>query len=165
MKITASELRALFAYDPQTGIFTRKFATHGKGGSKPIGSVAGFDATDGRRYMDIQGKRYYAHRLAWLYMTGDWPVEVDHRNCDPLDNRWDNLRLATRSQNNANMPIKRHNTSGFKGVSWNRRRNLWRAQICVNKRRYDLGHYRTPQQASEAYNQAAQRHFGEFANI
>ena len=165
MKITADELRALFNYDAETGVFTRKEATHGKGGAKPAGSIAGFLAKDGRRYIRIRGTRYYEHRLAWLYMTGEWPEEIDHKNGEPADNRWSNLRQATRSQNNANVGLKRHNTTGFKGVCWNKRRSLWRAQICVNKKRYTLGHYPTPQQAAEAYNEAAQMHFGEFAKI
>lgn len=163
--LDAIRLRHLFDYNPETGVFTRLFATFGKGGKKPVGSVAGFAAPDGRFYIDIKGRRYSAHRLAWLYMTGEWPVEVDHKNRDPLDNRWANLREATRSQNNANTGLKRHNTSGFKGVDWHKARGLWRAQICVNKQRMTLGHFETPEQAAEVYASAARQHFGEFASV
>jgi hypothetical protein len=163
--LDANRLRKLFNYNPQTGTFTRLFATKGKGGAKPIGSTAGFAAPDGRFYVDIEGRRYAAHRLAWLYMTGEWPTEVDHKNRDPLDNRWANLRLATRSQNNANTGLKRHNTSGLKGVSFDRQRGLWKAQICVDKKRMTLGRFPTAEQAADAYAQAARAHFGEFAAV
>lgn len=165
MKITADQLRVFFRYDPETGVFTRLFSTHGKGGKKPLGGVAGFAAPDGRYYIDIKGRRYAAHRLAWLYMTGEWPNEVDHKDCDPLNNRWVNLRLATRSQNNANVRAKRHNTSGHKGVSWDRDRKLWRAQICVEKKRMMLGRFERVEDAARAYIESAERHFGEFARI
>lgn len=157
-------LRSLMAYNPETGVFTRLVATRGKGGRKPIGARAGFlNARDGRFYIDIHGKRYAAHRLAWLYMTGTWPSEVDHKNRIPSDNRWSNLRVATRSQNNANVGLKSHNTSGVKGVCWDRSRGLWLAQISVDTKRMHLGRFSSKEEAAAAYARAAIQHFGEFA--
>lgn len=161
--VSAEHLRAILRYEPETGRFIRLVATHGKGGVKPIGAEAGI-TVKGRRYVDINGRRYAAHRLAWFFMTGKWPVEVDHENRDPLDNRWANLREATRSQNNFNVGLKRHNTSGIKGVSWDKSRLRWKAQISINSKHLCLGRFETKEAAAAAYQTAAQQHFGEFAS-
>lgn len=89
---------------------------------------------------------------------------VDHANGIGLDNRRDNLRLATSSQNNANSGLKSTNTSGFKGVSWYARDSKWQAHIRINKKPTHLGYFPTPEAAHEAYVTAAKKHFGDFAN-
>lgn len=88
---------------------------------------------------------------------------VDHINLNGLDNRRENLRLCTDGQNKANGRLRRDNTSGYRGVYWNSSANKWQAYISVNSKRLYLGVYSDPWAAAIAYNEAALRHFGEFA--
>ena len=161
--LTLERLKELLHYDPMTGAFTWRVRRNGRGGGVRPGMAAGLIGHDRRRYIGVDGKRYAAHRLAWFYMTGEWPIEVDHRNVDALDNRWDNLREATRSQNNANVGLKSHNTSGLKGVSWDNARRLWKAQISVRCKRVMIGRFADKEEAAQAYACAAREAFGEFA--
>jgi hypothetical protein len=97
-------------------------------------------------------------------MTGAWPpAEIDHVNAHALDNRWANLRSATRTQNNRNTRIRKNNTSGYKGASWDARRQTWVAQITANRRNHRLGDFSTAEAAHAAYCRAAERLHGEFA--
>lgn len=91
--------------------------------------------------------------------------DTDHINTNPLDNRRENLRLATRSQNLQNTPKRRDNTSGYKGVYYHRQSGKWQATIQKNGRRYSLRYWDTPEEAYHAYMNAAKNLFGEFANI
>ena len=99
-------------------------------------------------------------------MMGTWgrPM-IDHRDGNPANNRWSNLRLATHSQNNANRRRPRHNTSGFKGVSFDRRVGKWKATICKEGHTMCLGWFDTPQAAHKAYVKAARMLFGELARV
>jgi hypothetical protein len=107
---------------------------------------------------------HYAHRLAYLYMLGEWPTDdIDHANGISSDNRWANLRPATRSQNLANKGKSPFNTSGFKGVSFCKTTDRWRAQIEVRGTPVHIGRYDTPEEAHAAYIEAAREYFGEFA--
>lgn len=101
----------------------------------------------------------YMHK----FLTG-WP-ETDHRNGDGLDNRRVNLRCATRTQNNANSRLRSDNTSGFKGVLWNRQRRRWYARITIDGRQRHLGSFGDPGEAARAYDAAAREVFGEFARL
>ena len=106
-----------------------------------------------------------AHRLAWFFVYGEWPQkQIDHINGNKSDNRISNLRLATASQNLSNKGITKSNTSGYKGVSFNRTKKKWMASIKVNKKSINLGYFLTPEEASEAYKAAAIKHHGEFAS-
>ena len=156
--LTADFVRSILDYDPETGILTwrRKAGINGKGNFK-VGDVAG-SRKKGQIMIGVCDQRYCAHRLAWLWMTGKWPSEIDHVNRDPFDNRWVNLREATRSQNNANKP----STSPFKGVSFDKRKNAWRARVKVNRKERWLGYFETAEEAHEAYRRAAQEIWGEF---
>ncbi len=113
--VTADRLKELLSYDPETGIFVWAKLS---GRRARIGDRAGsFNLSLGYRVIGIDGERHYEHRLAWLYMTGEWPSEdLDHENCDKSDNRFSNLREATDSQNLANVANWAHNTSGLKGA-------------------------------------------------
>ncbi len=159
-RVTADRLRELLSYDPSTGLFTWLLST---GNRAPVGAVAG---SVGKGYVDIRidQRLYKAHRLAWLYMTGEWPEQqIDHRDLNRANNRWDNLRVATNSQNHANTRAQSNNRSGFKGVSWSKAANKWMAQIVRDRCHTYLGLFDTPEDAHAAYCVAAERLFGEFA--
>jgi hypothetical protein len=161
MKATAERVRELLNYDPETGVFTwREGANLGKGhGRRKPGGEAG---CKGARYtiLSIDGQHVYAHRVAWLYMTGEWPpATVDHRNRDTYCNRWANLRLATIAEQRQNSALSRRNTSGRKGVSWDASKGKWAAQIGAHGKRHHIGRFDDVEQAAAAYADAkAKRH-------
>lgn len=158
--MTADKLRELFHYDPETGIFTRLIKL-GRGG---LGSEAGTIANNGYRDIAISGRKCAAHRLAWLYMTGNWPSkQIDHINGLKADNRWENLREATQSQNMANSKMKRNSQIGLKGVSFHKKRRVYYSMIRLNGKKKYLGEYRTAMEAHLAYIEAAKAAHGEFA--
>jgi len=159
--VTQDRLKELVHYDPVSGVFTR---IKDAGPNAKAGEVLGKSKPQGRSRVCIDGKFYLLHRLAFLYMTGAMPEdEVDHINRDPSDNRWENLRPATRAENCHNIGVPSHNTSGLKGASFDKARNLWQAGIKVNGRRIALGRYETAEEAHAAYVKAAEKYFGEFA--
>ena len=159
MTLTQQRLKELLVYDPETGVFTWR---KDRADNARRGAIAGSPKSDGYMRLCIDGRRYRAHRIAWLYVTGKWPTkEIDHINGDGLDNRWANLREATRSQNMCNTALRADNKSGFKGVSWVTARRKWHAQIAGKS----LGHFDNLEAAARAYRKAATERFGEFANF
>jgi hypothetical protein len=110
----------------------------------------------------INYKLVRMHR--YILNISDPTIVVDHINGNPLDNRRQNLRICTQKENSRNSIKKRTNTSGYKGVSWFKRDKKWRAQIKVNYKAIHLGYFDTLKLAKQAYNQAADRYFGEFKN-
>ena len=153
--ITQSELKELLEYNPDTGVFTW---------IKRNGNVAGTKNNAGYVCIRINKKIYKAHRLAYLYMTGKFPENfIDHINHIKDDNRWVNLRDATDSQNGANRAKCKNNTSGYKGVSWNKRDKKWESKIKYMSKTIHLGKYTTPEEASEAYKKKAIELYGEFS--
>jgi hypothetical protein len=158
--LTLERLKHLLHYNPTTGIFTWRETT----GRMKSGKLAGTEA-DGYIHIKVDGKIYGAQRLAWFYMTGEWPVcLVDHRNTRKNDNIWENLREATELQNAQNKSAYRCNKSGFKGASFFPQTGRWRATIRVNKRHVHLGFFSSAREAGEAYATAAIKHHGEYAN-
>lgn len=158
--LTLERLRQLLLYIPETGKFI--WLTSGKG--KQAFAKAG-RINNGYRSIKIDQTVYYAHRLAWLWTHGEWPTGyLDHINLDRSDNRICNLRLATHSQNSFNRKLLSNNKSGFQGVCWIKSAKRWRASIRTNGRRINLGQFRTLEEASAAYRDAAETHFGDFAN-
>jgi hypothetical protein len=158
--ITQSELKEILDYNPDTGVFTWIKSI----GTRKVGDVARYKHHGGYINIKIQGKMYQAHRLAYLYMTGNFPKHfIDHINHIKDDNRWANLRDATHSQNHANKAKLKNNTSGYKGVSWNKQCKKWESQIGYMNKDIHLGKYTTPQEAAEAYKKKAIELFGEFA--
>lgn len=155
-----SRLREVLTYDPQTGVF-RWAAPRQK---CAVGAIAG--RTDNRGYwrITVDGCVYLAHQLAWFYVYGAWPeATIDHRDLDKRNNSISNLRLATHSQNRANVPARRNNKSGLKGVTWRQDREMWRANCHIDGRQTHLGYFHTKEEAHAAYRHAATSHFGEFA--
>lgn len=167
MQPTADQVRAAINYDPETGAFTwrdRPELTNRWRARYP-GTKAG-TVVRGYTIIRIEKKHFRAARLAWVYMYGEWPNGlVDHINMNRSDDRIANLRLATKAQNSANSPARSTNTSGFKGVTWNKRRSKWQAQICVDYKHVHLGLYDAKEQAAAAYAAAANYHQGEFRRL
>lgn len=153
-------LHHLLAYDSENGEFTRRIGVKGYAAGTNAGTL---HKTSGYVYVGVDRKSYRAHRLAWFYMTGRWPVEIDHVNGDRSDNRWSNLRECSRAQNNANGKLRSDNSSGAKGVNWVARVGLWRAYVSVEKRQRHLGYFRNFDDAINARRIAAEQCFGEFA--
>ena len=163
--LTHARLLNVLRYDPETGLFYWRVALSRR---VKVGDVAGTkDKQRGYIRITIDGQCYWAHRLAFFYMTGRWPrpgYDIDHADDPKDDNRWCNLREATRIENGRNRTrLNRRNTSGVTGVSWCKQRLKWRSYIQVGGRNKNLGYF-TNRLAAIAKRKAAERkHYGEFA--
>jgi hypothetical protein len=153
------ELKKLFRYNPFTGNFTKR---NGGNKGKIVGAV-GKGKNRGYVVLKIRGKGYLGHRLAWFYMTGEYPnYEVDHKNTIRHDNRWSNLREATHGQNQSNGDAYCNNKIGLKGVGATNT-GRFRARIRKDGIEYQIGTFDTPEEAHKAYVKAAVKMHGEFA--
>lgn len=170
--LTQERLKELLDYDPETGVFTRLVDTclgrYGKGRYK-AGTVSGGISGGRYRVQWIDGKPYLEHRVAWLWMTGDWPEhQIDHENLDKIDNRWVNLRESTPSQNSMNRSGRAR--SGAKGVYFQSNpakcgSKPWKASIMREGKAHHLGLFETVEEAAAAYQAAAISLHGEFARL
>ena len=134
--ITQSKLKELFTYSPETGLFCRLFSR----GGEQFGSEAGSLHPSGYVYITIDYKKYFAHRLAWLYVHGVMPeFAIDHVNRERSDNRISNLREATALENQQNLPKRIDNSSGAIGVNWHKQSKKWRAEIRFMGKKIHLG--------------------------
>lgn len=159
--ITSERLREILDYDPETGVLTWKIRLSHRA---KVGCQAGsVSRADGYRHLKIEGGRYVAHRLVWLYMTGKWPTDqIDHINRQRADNRWINLREASASQNMANS----HRRSTLpRGVSFHKPTKRYQARIRWRGHQRHLGLFDTPEEASAKYVETARETFGEFARV
>ena len=157
-ELTAEYLRSILHYDPETGIFTRKVSTSN---SVKVGDAAG--CPDGLGYLQItvQSRLYRAHRLAWLYVYGEWPkLDIDHINRNRSDNRVSNLRDISRKQNLQNAGKSSNNTSGHPGVSWYKRDSKWQVKIMHNYKRIHLGYFADREEAIAARKAGELRYWG-----
>jgi len=119
--------------------------------------------TSGRyAHVQVMGERWYAHRLIFLWHYGYVPKYVDHINGNPQDNRIVNLRECTQAENVRNSKLSKRNTSGIKGVTWDKARSKWRAQLSINGVETNLGRYATLEEAAEAVRVAREQHHGDF---
>jgi Demerecviridae HNH endonuclease len=151
--LTPDYVKSLFNYDPTAGDLTWK-----------NGRVAGWLEKNGQRRIGIDGSTYVAQRIIWVIVKGEWPPhDVDHRNLDKSDNRWDNLRAATTGQNARNRRRPKSNSSGFKGVSLHSQSGKWWARIMIDRKSVSLGLHNTRESAHEAYRKAAAELHGDFA--
>ena len=157
--LTQSELKKHLHYNPDTGIFTwikkRPSARNIK-----IGSIAGSQCSGG--YVLIgsgqQSKTISAHRLAFLYMKGAMPIQVDHINHITNDNRWCNLRAVDMLANLKNKQQYKNNKSGHNGVCFIKRDKKWSAYLTYNKKRIRLGYYSNKNDAIKARKDAEKLH-------
>lgn len=150
-ELTAERLRELLHYDPDTGLIF--WAASRK--------VAGTKQSGGYVQVEIRGRRYVAHRLAWLWMTGQWPRDqIDHINGIRADNRWSNLREATHAENMQNQRSSRSDSlhSSKIGVGFHRVSGKWRARIGLNGVQRTIGYFDSEEEAHAAYLKAKAEH-------
>jgi hypothetical protein len=175
--ITKEYLHSVLNYNADSGVFKWKhradmtrswnarFSGTVAGTKNPI--RAGLRAGENAYFVIVINKKpYLLHVLAWLYMTGEIAKNsIDHVDGNPRNNRWDNLRKCTKSENQCNRAIQSNNTSGYKGVSWDKRRMKWKAYIKINTKMIYLGRFDNIEDASDARIQAMNDIHGEFARV
>ena len=161
MNITQKRLKELLKYSPDTGelVWVAQSSNRIK-----VGEVAGTMLTNGYLNISIDGQRYRAHRLAWLYVYGDLPInQIDHINRNKIDNRIVNLREVSNKENHRNMPLQRNNKTRISGVGWCRSQGRWRSHITVDGRFIHLG-YRDSMLDAAAIRKSAEYKHGFHAN-
>jgi HNH endonuclease len=163
--LTAEYVRAILDYDPKNGNFYWRVRRKGRRPARP-GSLAGYLGPYGYWLIGIDGECYLAHRLAWLWMTGNWPEnQIDHIDMDRKNNIWINLRQSTFSQNNYNKN-PRASRAGLKGISLvTGYTNKWKARVWVDGKELHLGVFDSVETAHAAYREAAQFHYGDYARM
>lgn len=162
-QITSARLKEILHYDPLSGNFTWLVIP-----CNPIkvGDRAGSKNADGYIVIGVDGIPTYAHRLAWLWMTGEWPtLAVDHESRRKGDNAWSNLRLATGPENAVNSKVRSDSISGVKGVRWDAERLKWRAHIGHGKKQLFLGRFTEQNDAVNARKAAEKDLYGNFAPV
>lgn len=161
-ELTAQRLRELLHYDPETGVFTwlaDRLSVSGRLNAK-AGDRAGYIGRSGYLQMSIDGCRCYGHRLAFLYMNGEWPATgVDHLDRNPSNNSWGNLRAVSQSENLRNRGPNKGNTSGRVGVYWSKPHGKWVARIKVGGRGRHIGIFQELADAISAREQAEAVYF------
>lgn len=145
--LTQGELKGLIHYDPETGIFTK--------GYKPVGRLD----KHGHLRITINGKWHYAYRLAWLYMTGSFPIhKVINRHENLADISWENLIEVTRKCRKGNCKFKKYNAENQAGVYWSEKRQKWKAYIIVHSLNKNLGYHSSYINAKLARDQAEEEY-------
>lgn len=129
-----------------------------------IGLETGCIANDGYKRTKINGKLYGNHQIIFLMFNGYIPQQIDHINRNRLDNRIENLRAANNSKNQHNKSIPKNNTSGIKGVTWNKRAKKWYVQLMFNKKQMYFGLYEDLELAELVIKEARKKYHGEFAS-
>lgn len=158
--LTTERLRELFDYRCDTGELVRKIALSR---SSKVGEVAGFVGTNGYLYAAVDSKTYPLHRMIWKWHGFEDVCFLDHVNRDPSDNRIENLRPATRSQNMQNRGIPKNNTTGVMGVIWHKAKRKFRVRLGVNGRRIHIGDFDDLECAELVAIEARAKYHGHFA--
>jgi len=147
--LTQEQVAKVISYNADTGEFVRLVGS-GKGAKKGAITKGSLDKSNGYLCICVCGVQLYAHRLAWFLTHGKWPTQtIDHINRNRTDNRLENLRDVSYSDNNVNMGMRSHNTSGFEGVSWHAKARKWMAQIKRNGHYYYLGLFESKEDAKD----------------
>ncbi len=145
--LTQKRLKEVVQYDRRLGLFYWRVST----GKASRGSVAGHTDTNGYTKISIDGVKYFAHRLVWLYVHGVWPTKnIDHKDLCRSNNKLSNLRDIGQSENGLNGPIRRNNSSGYTGVSYDKRRQRWIAYVHRGWRKKHIGSFKTLAEAATA---------------
>lgn len=131
-------MRELFSYDKKTGLLTRRVKVSQR---TKIGDVVGTEHGDGYLRVMVNGKHYYIHRIIYAMVTGEQPDFVDHKDHNRSNNKWNNLRNVTHKNNLKNTEMYSSNTSGYKGVTWRKRRCKWQSRIMVDGKSIHLGYF------------------------
>ena len=163
-ELTVDLLNHLFEYDKETGNLIWKIKPSSRGHSVKVGDIAGTLKSHGYICVGINYNSYRAHRLIFLMHKGYLPKTIDHINGDKLDNRIENLRAATVGQNQHNRKTNANNTSGYKGVSWNKAQKKWTARITLERKIIHLGYFANVEEAAEVVRKAREELHGSFAN-
>lgn len=146
--LTQARLKELLHYDAPSGVFRWRVESHV---ARRPWDVAGRKNEKGYTIIDIESRQFRAHRLAWLYVHGRWPSDqLDHRNGDRSDNRLVNLRDATNKENHENFALSRGNTSGYRGVSWDKNRQKFTAKVVHHGKTINVGRFDTAEEAGAA---------------
>tara|TARA_R110002073_G_C9093991_1_gene548053 strand:+ start:48 stop:539 length:492 start_codon:yes stop_codon:yes gene_type:complete len=159
-ELTLDLVNKLFRYDKETGDLIHK----ANKGTAKAGDKAGSVNGSGYVVTGIEGNKYRNHRIIFLMHRGFLPDCLDHIDNNKLNNRIENLRPATLSQNQQNRRICKRNTSGVKGVRWNEPYNMWSASVTLNGKRKHVGHFRTVPEAEVAVRKVREQLHGEFVN-
>lgn len=160
--MTQEELKKYLYYDMQSGNFYWKFYS---GNRIKIGNVAGSKTNHGYISIRVNKHRQYAHRLAWLYVYGKIPKQLDHINRNGTDNRISNLRECTQAENMKNVPKLSTNKSGYKGVSWAKNNRKWVVYARHKGKKVNLGYYECIKEAANVYKNFALEHHKQFINL
>jgi hypothetical protein len=147
--ISHEKLLELLDYDAETGELVRRCNVRGLGPNR-IGGRPRFEGPNGYAAIGADSLKYLYHRLVWFWHHNEWPEVIDHVDGDKQNNRIENLRACTQSQNLCNAQIPSDNKSGFKGVSWSSSANKWRARCGLHKVQHNLGVFDTREEAAEA---------------
>ena len=158
-ELNQTTLKQLLDYDPLTGDF--KWKVKIKGCVMP-GDIAGCIDGQGYRVIRIFNKNRKAHRLAWLYMHGDYPTVIDHVDRNRSNNSFSNLRIATRRENTINRSSLSKNASGYTGVSWHSKAKKWESSVTIKGKRIYLGVFSDPYEAAKARERFCVENLGEF---
>lgn len=161
--ITQNELKRILDYNKETGIFTWLCD---RGTNKVKNKIAGCIHSNGYIYISLNKRRYFAHRLAWLYVYGEWPSnQIDHINGVKDDNRIENLRDVIPRENSQNR--KKHREGHIIGTTYSKLYKKWIAQIRIKGKVNRLGSFETQQEAHEVYLKAFEflKENGEQATI
>lgn len=160
MDISQKRARELFKY-----VNGNLFWRHSQNNQIKAGDLCGYIGNYGYRFVGVDGRRCAVHRIIFILNFGYAPEEVDHIDGDTFNNNKDNLRACSRAQNTQNAKIRKDNTSGVKGVDWNKASKKWRGRITAFGVTKNLGLFDKIKDAELVVNSERVRLHGEFANF